>query len=282
MTSQSEGQGAALAARYGGADFPANIRWNPTIETILGNRSVRGFLPDPLPDGTLETLVAAAQSASSSSNMHQWSVIAVTDPALKSQLADLSRITSLGMAQTWIDEAPLLLLWVADLSRTFAIGEAMGETFDAVDYFDSFLTASIDASLAAQNAIVAARSLGLGTVCLGAMRNRAAEVARLVGLPPRSIVVFGVSVGREDPARPSPVRPRPAQQVALHRERYQAEEAARSLADYEETMKTFQAAQGQKVRGWNSYVAHLSKGTAYLDGRENLRQTLHDQGFELL
>jgi len=62
--------------------------WNEVIATILAHRSVRSFLPDPLPPGTLERLVAAASSASTSSNLQTWSVVAVEDPARKARLAE--------------------------------------------------------------------------------------------------------------------------------------------------------------------------------------------------
>ena len=52
----------ALARRYGHALPPAGP-WNETVASLLDHRSVRGFLTDPVPAGTLETLIAAAQSA---------------------------------------------------------------------------------------------------------------------------------------------------------------------------------------------------------------------------
>ena len=72
-------QQAALAARYGAA-APAAGPWNATIAGMLDHRSVRGYRPDALPAGTLETLVAAAQSAATSSNLQTWSVVSVEDP----------------------------------------------------------------------------------------------------------------------------------------------------------------------------------------------------------
>lgn len=272
---------AALEARYGGAAYPQNIRWNDTIATLLDYRSVRAFRSDPLPDGTLETLVAAAQSAPVASNMHSWSVIAITDPALKTQMRAFARVNSVGAEQVWIDEAPLLLLWVADLSRTTEIGREAGMRYESLEYFDSFVTATIDASLAAQNAIVAARSLGLGTVPIGAMRNRAEEVAAVLGLPPRAMVLFGLVVGNEDMSRPSQVRPRPVQAVPLHRNGYDAAGAKAALAGYEATMTAFQTATGQKARGWLTHVTFVNEGMAYLDGREHYKKALYRQDFDL-
>ena len=47
---------------------------------------------------------------------------------------------------------------------------------------------------------MAAESFGLGTVCVGAMRNHPEEVARELGLPPHVFAVFGLAVGWPDPA----------------------------------------------------------------------------------
>ena len=81
---------AALAKRYGPDAIPAAGPWNEHIELLLSHRSIRGYRLDELPEGTLETLIAAAQSAATSSNMQSWSVIAVRDPATKAELAKAS------------------------------------------------------------------------------------------------------------------------------------------------------------------------------------------------
>ena len=64
-----------------------------------------------MPAGTLETLIAAAQSAATSSNMQWWSAIAVTDPAKKKMLAEIAG------NQKHIEQCPLYICWVADMPR---------------------------------------------------------------------------------------------------------------------------------------------------------------------
>src|SRR6187402_2389639 len=81
--------GARLYERYRQAlDVP--LPWNEALDTLLAHRSVRAYLPDAVPDGTIELIVAAAQSAASSSNLQPWSVIAVEDPGRKARLAALA------------------------------------------------------------------------------------------------------------------------------------------------------------------------------------------------
>jgi nitroreductase len=76
-----------LRSRYGTIPFNGDIDWNDSLTTLLCHRSIRAYLPTPLPPGTLELLVAAAQSASTSSNLQTWSVVAVEDAERKERLS---------------------------------------------------------------------------------------------------------------------------------------------------------------------------------------------------
>lgn len=101
----------ALRRRYGPEVALPPMPASTIVDTLLRHRSVRAFSDQALPDGTLEMLVAAGQSAASSSNVQAWSVIAVRDPARK------ARLSVLAGNQEHIRRCPLLLLWVADLAR---------------------------------------------------------------------------------------------------------------------------------------------------------------------
>ena len=67
-------------ARYGSPDVAVPAAGSTLIDHLLAHRSVRAYLPDPVNDHQLAAIVAAAQSAASSSNLHAWSVVAVRDP----------------------------------------------------------------------------------------------------------------------------------------------------------------------------------------------------------
>ncbi|RMQ50270.1 Oxidoreductase [Pseudomonas cichorii] len=281
MTTHADSRTALLEQRYGAQTKPDNIHWNPQVEAMLNHRSVRAFLPEPLAQGTLETMVAAAQSASSGSGLHQWSLIAVTDPELKQKLSDTIARTVPTDRIPWIEEAPALLLWVADVSRSAQITRTQGDEPLVFDYLDSFLMASIDVSLAAQNASLAAESMGLGAVFLGVMRNAAREVAELVNLPPHSFIPFGMAVGHPDPTRPSGIRPRPAQPVVLHYNRYNHEGYRDYLEGYEQAFLQFRQDRGMQIKTWQQAVHSSTTSMAYMGGREHLREMVVQQGFKL-
>lgn len=265
-----------LHARYGGA-APAlpEPPGAALVERLLAHRSVRAFAPAPLPAGALELMVAAAQSASTSSNLQTWSVVAVEDAAGRARLAEL------GGRQAFIAAAPLFLVWLADLSRLARAASARGLPHAGLDYTEMLVMAVVDAALAAQNAAVAAEAMGLGVVYVGGMRNHPEEVAAALELPPRAFAVFGMAVGVPDPERPAAVKPRLPQAAVLHRERYSpAQDAA--VEEYAATMAAFYAAQEMRVAGdWVEHSARRVAGPESLSNRHRLAEALRTLGFEL-
>ena len=264
-----------LSRRNRDGALAAPQQWNKVLEMILNHRSVRAFLPRALPDGTLELLIAAAQSASSSSNLQFWSVLAVQEPGRKSRLAELAG------QQQFIRDAPLLLVWLADLSRLDRIAAEQQAKVDGTHYLEEFIVGVVDAALAAQSALIAAESLGLGGVYIGAMRNLPEAIAEELRLPPHVFAVFGMSIGWPDPERPTDIKPRLPQSVVLHREQYNAGSRREEIAAYNQTMRGFQAEQGMKAIDWTQQCFNRVKDGAALRGRDRMRDALANLGFEL-
>lgn len=263
-------------ARYGSPEVTVPSAGSALIDQLLAHRSVRAYLPDPVSDDTLSAIIAAAQSAASSSNLQAWSVVAVRDTERKSRLA------SLAGEQEHIRQAPLLLVWLADLARLERVAGKVGEACAGLDYLEMLEVGVIDAALAAQNAVAAAESLGLGTVYIGGMRNQPEAVAAELALPPRVIAVFGLCVGTPDQQAPASVKPRPPQSVVLHQERYSLPAQDDGLAQYDGAMSAFYASQGMKVRGtWSNHSAKRIRDAGALSGRDRLVEALHRLGFPL-
>lgn len=277
MTSLSlrDQQQAALNARYGAKQTPECGPWNETINTLLSHRSVRKYLPTPLPEHTLETLIAAAQSAATSSNLQTWSVIAITDPTRKARLAAVAN------NQHHVIECPLFLVWVADLSRLERIGEAHKEHLAALDYFDMLVVAMGDAGLAAQNAVVAAQSLGLSTVYIGALRNNVRQVAAELNLPPKAMGVFGLCVGYADPSAVSEVKPRLPQAAIVHHEQYNAQGETELIKEYDVVLDAFSKRNEMDASNWTSRTIKRTRSLASLSGRDKLKESLIALGFDL-
>ncbi|MCA6068007.1 nitroreductase family protein [Chryseobacterium sp. RG1] len=270
-----------LMQRYGEKSIPNNIRWNEQIELLLKHQSVRNFLPDEIPEGTIETMVAAAQSASNSSNLNQWSVIVITDKELKSKLAEASRKNSkTGMGNPYIEQAPVMLLWVADMYRNSLISEDKDPV--VLDYTDAVIMSTIDVALAAQNAAIAAESMDLGVVYLGVMRNSSQEVADLIGLPQRSYVAFGMLVGKPDLSKQGRIRPRLSQKAIVHYNKYDTNTWKKQVDVYEKEFLIFRESNNMRKTTWADSVRFSVGDMAFMDGREDLRKTLEKRNLKLL
>ena len=265
----------SLALRYGAEAAPAAGPWNDHISLLLSHRSIRGYRPDALPAGTLETLIAAAQSAATSSNLQTWSVIVVTDPDKKAALAKVAS------NQKHIEQCPLFLVWVADISRNQRLGAEEGIPLEVMPYQETFLVAAIDAALAAQHATVAAESLGLSCVYIGAQRNNPQEVARVVGLPPGAFGVFGMCVGYGSAAAATEVKPRLPQDVIVHHDVYDATGESAHRAAYDAVLEGFSTRHGMPVDTWTKRVIGRMGKIAALSGRDKLVAALNALGFEL-
>jgi nitroreductase len=265
-----------LNERYRRDDAAQPPAWTETLDVLLTHRSVRAYLPDALPAGTLETLVAAAQSAASSSNLQVWSVVAVEDTERKARLAALAG------NQKHIIEAPLLLVWLIDFDRLTQLSKVDGVKSEALDYTETFLLGAVDTSLAAQSAVVALESLGLGSVYIGGIRNHPAEIAAELGLPPHVFALFGVVVGKPDPARPTAVKPRLPQESVLFREKYAWSEAqAGAAVGYNPAIRAFQREQGMAEKDWTVQARERTRGPSSMAGRHVLRDVLNARGFKL-
>ncbi len=251
---------------------------NPTLQLIRRHASVRRYKPDPVPSAVIEAVVEAGQHASTSSNLQAYSVVAVTEPARREQLS------ALAANQAFVREAPVCLAWCADLARLDRACRLRG--YDQVtEHVESFLVAAIDASLAAQNAMLAAESLGLGACYVGALRNHPQEVIDLLRLPRLVFPLFGMALGW--PAKEARTKPRLPLRAVLHWEQYKVDQDE-ALAEYDRTMAGTGIYAGRQVAfpgreaemkdyGW---LEHSARRIAKAE-RTGLREVLERQGFAL-
>jgi hypothetical protein len=143
------------------------------------------------------------------------------------------------------------------------------------------MVACIDAALAAQNAVVAAQSIGLSTVYIGAMRNDPVWVARLLGLPPGAFVVFGLCVGYATEKAKGEVKPRLPQAAILHHEHYDAANEVAERRAYDAEMEKFSNRHELQAATWTQRVLNRLGPIKSMNGRERMRSALASLGFEI-
>ncbi len=252
---------------------------NPTLELIHQHASVRHYKPDPVPAALVETIVAAAQRASSSSNLQSYSVVAVIEAAKRERLAELCG------NQDHIRQAPVMLVWCADLARLRRVCELRHHALVS-DTFENFLVAAVDAAIAAQTAALAAESLGLGICYIGSIRNCPDEVIGLLELPQLVFPITGMTVGY--PATEPSRLPRLPLEAVLHWEKYDASCQDAGLQKYDTDMLVTGIYQDRKVQVPGkaeelepySWLESAARRAARRE-RIGLRASIMKQGFSL-
>lgn len=250
----------------------------PTIDLMHRHASVRKFKADPVPADLVEAIIAAAQRASTSSNLQVVSVVAATEVAKRARLSEIC-------GQEHVAKAPVVLVWCADLRRLDRACALRGYT-QVTDYVENFLMCLLDVGIAAQNGVVAAESLGLGICYLGSIRNNTQAVIDLLGLPRLVFPVVGMAVGWS--AAPPAVRPRLPVSAVLHWNAYDPQPRDAALYEYDRAMIATGIYEGRQVPvpgksgeveeyGWLEHSARRVAQAA----RTDLRDVLTRQGFAL-
>jgi nitroreductase len=196
---------------------------NTVIETILNRKSIRAYSEQPVTEDEKHAILEAALRSPTAGNMMLYSIIEVQDQALKEQLA----ITCDN--QPFIARAPLVLLFAADYQRWVdyyrmngveALCQGRGQSIRLPEEGD-LLLACCDTLIAAQTAVLAAESLGIGSCYIGDILERFETHQAMFCLPqyvlPICLVCFGHPTEKQAARK---LTPRFDQKFILHTDRY--------------------------------------------------------------
>ena len=161
---------------------------NEILYSLYDRRSVRAFEDQPVAEEQKRMVLDAAAQAPSAGCQQLYTILDITDPALKERLAETCD------HQSFIARAPVVLIFCADCLKWFDAYVEAGCTPRQPRAGDLLLAVD-DALIAAQNAVVAAQSLGLGSCYIGDIIEQWEEHREMFGLPPYvapvSMLVFG-------------------------------------------------------------------------------------------
>ncbi len=170
-----------------------------TLEAIRTRRSVRRFLDRPVEPEKLRAVLEAARMAPSWANMQCWRFVVVQDPATRARIGELSHVEEYFAAGSYktnparkaLGQAPVVIVACADPDRS-------GTRRDA----QYFMT---DVGIAAQNLMLAAHAVGLGTVFVGVFDEDG--LSKLLGIPAGVRIVGLFPLGYpQDPDKAGPPR----------------------------------------------------------------------------
>ena len=225
---------------------------NETLRQLYARKSTRAFEDREIAPEDREAILRAAVMAPTAGCQQLYTILDVTDPALKAALAESCD------HQPFIARAKLVLIFLADCRKwydAFAAVDARPRRPGAGD----LLLACADAVVAAQNAVTAAESLGIGSCYIGDILENCERHRALLDLPewvvPAAMLVFGYPTpqqrGRRKPDRA-------AMAHIVHENRYRRMDAAELEAMLAPRMPEGGYAQGMRAfcaRKYNSGFA---------------------------
>jgi FMN reductase (NADPH) len=197
---------------------------NETLRLIHRHRSIRRYAATPVPAEDVRTAVAAGQAASTSSAVQAYALIQVTDPDERRTLAELTG------PQEKVERCGAFFVVCGDTRRHRLATTRSGRAYEA--RLEAYLLAVIDATLFAQNLVLAFESLGYGICYIGGLRNQLADVDALLEIPEGVYPLYGLCVGV--PAEEPSARPRLPVEAVLFEGRYPDDATMRArLDDYD-------------------------------------------------
>lgn len=174
-------------------------RMNQTIRELKERVSVRSFLKQEISPEAKEAILSCAFAAPTAGNQQLYTILEITQEETKRALSALCD------HQAFICDAAWILLFLSDTKRYIDVYKAAGISARKAGMGD-FLLSYADCNIAAQNAVTAAWSLGIGSCYIGDILENAEEVKVLLnleeGLVPGAMVVFGYAKHKaKKPAR---------------------------------------------------------------------------------
>lgn len=242
---------------------------NDTIKIIQNHRSIRTYLNNDIPEEILDEILLSAQSMPSSINGQQTSVIVVRDSDKKAKISELTG------GQPWISAAPVFLVFVIDLYKTYLAGEKTGNHQIIHESIEGTLVGTFDSGLAMGAAIISAESLGLGIVPIGGIRNNPEEIIKLLELPQYTYPIAGLVLGF--PENASRKKPRLPFETFKHKDKYNKEILKTAIDKYDEQMSEYlkEIHREQEVN-WSDQTSKIYKTVYY----PKVYPTMKDQGFK--
>lgn len=220
-------------------------------ESLLRRTSVRRYEREAIPQETMDFIYEAVRNTPTSYNGQQFSVIDISDQALKEELYALTN-------QKQLKTCNRLLIFCSDYNKIRLLADRKGlEMPPFTDTMDAVTIGIIDASLAMMSAVVAAQASGLGSNCVGYLRTvDPAAVAKLLHLPKGVFVVCGLALGipREQPD----LKPKQPKELVFFPNRYPEDEVRMTdeLTAYDETVQHYNRTRAGGTSD-NDWCAHI-------------------------
>lgn len=175
---------------------------NEVIQQLYARKSVRAYTDREIGKEEKDAILRAAAEAPTAGNQQLYTILDITDQTLKEKLVDTCD------HQPMIAKAKMVLIFCADCKKWYDAYLAVGCETRKPGVGDLMLAVT-DTMIAAQNAVTAAESLGIGSCYIGDIMENYEAQRELLNLPeyvvPVGMLVFGYPT-QQQKDRPKPER----------------------------------------------------------------------------
>lgn len=169
------------------------VYMNQVIKLLNSHTSIRKFNETIITDEQADEIIESAMRGATAGNMMYYSIIKIRSKEV------LSKLSKSCDNQPFIENASLALLFVVDNYKwhKYFIERNINKNFPDYDgpEINDFILGMQDAMIAAQNAVIAAESMGIGTCYIGDIMENYEFHKELLNLPkytmPAALVVMG-------------------------------------------------------------------------------------------
>lgn len=172
------------------------------IETLFSRKSVRVFTGRRISEQDTDLIIDSAIQAPTAGNQMLYTILRIEDETIRRELSLLCD------HQPFIASAPLVLIFLADCRRWLDCYMYAGADYREPGLGD-ILLACEDALIAAQNSVIAAEALGIGSCYIGDILEHKEQLVDLLGLDPYvlpiTLLVYGYPTEQQR-ERPKPKR----------------------------------------------------------------------------
>jgi nitroreductase len=162
---------------------------------IKDRRSIRRFKETPLGMDIIDQLLSLAQMAPSAGNLQSRDFVVVTDNTTKKKL------TVASLDQSFIEQAPVVIVFVANIERASRRYGSRGELY-----------AIQDATASVMTLLIAAQSMGISSCWVGAFDDFAVSEILCIPYGTKPVAIVPLGMADETPATPNSSTKKPGDQ----------------------------------------------------------------------
>ncbi len=242
------------------------------LETLFKRKSIRKFKPKRVSQKTINQIVEAAQRAPTACGMQTYSFTFISDQQIRKKI-----FKAIG-EQKCMKEAPVWIVICADLARQLQLFKILGIK-TRFGPLSMLLPSVIDAALAAENMVITADALGLGSVFIGSVWDNLKEIAEILKLPKKVLPIVLICLGYPDETPPT--RPRWPLEAVLHKNRYKMPSKELMENYYKEANRQLVAMKyfSKRIHSWAEHWQKKFPLTEMNNWEKRLEKDLRELGF---